>query len=276
MAQPLASASPPDDPADWAAARKAGVRIQANVVVEPRNWRAWLKVQLLGINWATLSILIAVLAVSSNISAQLDQQRAQAISAQRDMERLGALLSSATAISSQLETAHAALREYNATLQLALSLGVTNLTTDIHSLSNSLRAYQRAPTFCGFSAEYVTGAANGYASVNSICVVQCRGATAVAEGANGVGHVCTSAEVLALLSRNVTTFGQFPVAASSQAWIATGVGSNNAGGAATVDCGGFTNTAVFGTLLVGPPEYASVQPTAYSCSVSRPLACCSS
>ena len=52
--------------------------VNVNLTAPFPSWN-WLKLQILGIKLANVALLIAVLAVSANTSAQLDQQRAENI-----------------------------------------------------------------------------------------------------------------------------------------------------------------------------------------------------
>jgi hypothetical protein len=121
--------------------RKSSMPPQAEVIVNLTapfpSWR-WLKLQLLGVNWATLALLIAVLGVSANIKDQLDSLRAQSIAAHQSFVDMRVLLEQAKPVADSLSLMNTELHEYNATLQLAISLGLTNLTGDL--------AKQRAAT----------------------------------------------------------------------------------------------------------------------------------
>lgn len=116
--------------------------------VEFPSWR-WLKLQLLGANWPTLALLIAVLAVSSNINAQLDQQRAQVIASQSEANRLSDMLTRSDKVAARLVELEAQMLAYNATLNRGIELGFSNLTGDINALQLDIK---RRTNVFGFQA----------------------------------------------------------------------------------------------------------------------------
>jgi hypothetical protein len=65
--------------------------VTVNLTAPFPSWK-WVRLQLLGINWATLALLVAVLAVSSGINKQLDDMRAQGINSQKQIDKLQLLM----------------------------------------------------------------------------------------------------------------------------------------------------------------------------------------
>jgi len=141
---------------------------QAEVIVNLTapfpSWR-WFKLQLLGINWATVALMIAILSVSSSINKQLDEQRAQALDSQAKYDKLHELMKQAAPVADKLTALHDELQAYNVSLNDAKALALANLTvhlvatqTSVKNLSvevNHLRADMVARTsFFGFQ---VTG-----------------------------------------------------------------------------------------------------------------------
>jgi hypothetical protein len=76
--------------------------------------------------------------VSANIKDQLDSLRAQSIAAHQSFVDMRLLLEQAKPVADSLALMNTELHEYNATLQLTINLGFTNLTGDL--------AQQRAAT----------------------------------------------------------------------------------------------------------------------------------
>jgi len=120
---------------------------QAEVIVNLTapfpSWR-WLKLQLLGVNWATLALLIAVLGVSSNINEQLNTLRQESGASLTRYNDLHGLMTEATKVAGQLGAMNDELHAYNATLQQAMALGITNLTGDISALRSRIEPVANA------------------------------------------------------------------------------------------------------------------------------------
>jgi hypothetical protein len=114
--------------------------VTVNLTAPFPSWR-WVKMQLLGINWATLALLVAVLAVSSGINKQLDEMRAQGITSQRQYDNLQVLVTQASDSLAQLQLINNDCVAFNATLGRAEALGLTNLTGDIDSVREGLLGF---------------------------------------------------------------------------------------------------------------------------------------
>ncbi len=103
------------------------------------SWR-WLKLQLLGINWATLGLVVAVLAVSRHINSQLDDlKRLSGESAARYTDLEGKL-HDAEGVVAQLKSMHTDLAIYNTSLYEAKAAGLDNLTAKVAAFNATLWA----------------------------------------------------------------------------------------------------------------------------------------
>lgn len=117
---------------------------RAEVIVPPRNKTEWLKCQLLTINWTNLALIIAVIAISSSIQGQLDNQRAENLQAIRASNELATMLIPAQQAAAVLQSTATLLAQVNATLALAVQLGFTNLTGQITELERTLASHTHA------------------------------------------------------------------------------------------------------------------------------------
>lgn len=180
-----------------------------NVSAPFPSWR-WLKLQLLSVNWATLALVITVLAVSSNINAQLDEQRAQGIVSQRQMAELDTLLKSSSAVANSLTGMHAELQVFNASLNEAKAVGLGNLTARLSLINTFLDTgfadpYRVIPVSNDRSASAIrltlthagTWAVGGYVQVNNGNMITDKLCGCIAAGVSqrcfsNAGDVCIS------------------------------------------------------------------------------------
>jgi hypothetical protein len=122
----------------------------ARILPDPKricSWE-WARHQLHTINWANLALIITVLALSSNIHAQLKQQEAANQHTASNVQTLQYALWEARSVAESLAADLAAARSFNATLHAALALGMFNLTGQIDELRAvvSKRAWARLQT----------------------------------------------------------------------------------------------------------------------------------
>jgi hypothetical protein len=125
-------------PANWKHPSTYSSFQDAEFVVSPKNWKAWLGQQIVGINLANVALLITIIAISANINSQLDQQRAQNLQSSQQIQDLQQQLNAAAPIAAELQASGNQLALFNATLNYGISLGFLNLTGQIGALSSQV------------------------------------------------------------------------------------------------------------------------------------------
>ena len=107
---------------------------KASVIIEPRDFRAWAAMQILTINWTNVALIVTVIAISTNINGQLNEQRVQYATAQDAIGNLRNQLTHADQLAMQLGAMQTQLLDFNRTLSYAISLGFGNLTNRLSAL----------------------------------------------------------------------------------------------------------------------------------------------
>lgn len=113
----------------------------ARILPDPQricSWE-WVRHQLYTINWTNIALIITVLAVSTNIQAQLQLQQDSNVRTRDQIANLQQLLAEANV---QVERLHAdaeTARSFNVTLRAAIDMGFLNVTGDLVRLNQSVQ-----------------------------------------------------------------------------------------------------------------------------------------
>lgn len=99
----------------------------ASLVIEPRNWKAWLLAQVVQINWSNVILLISVLFMTSGLKSQMDTAQQQVQSANDAILQLRETTNEAQRVFTQLDANRALLADFNTTLQWAVNEGLPDL-----------------------------------------------------------------------------------------------------------------------------------------------------
>lgn len=113
----------------------------ARVLPDPQricSWE-WLRHQIYTINWTNIALIITVLALSSNIHAQLQLQQDSNVRTRDQIAELQQLLIEARADVAMLHADAETARSFNVTLRAAIDMGFLNVTGDLVRLNGSVQ-----------------------------------------------------------------------------------------------------------------------------------------